>query len=247
MCLVSIGVVGVSSFLGFFGLVLVGELSSSEFSILVQILLVVFIIFMLVFIFFGVVFLFFFLFKEEEGLRVQVWDLEEKLEILRLKWVEDKVKLKELEKYKIQLEQVQEWKSKMQEQQVDLQWCFKEVRKEVKEVLEVKECYMEEMVDIVDVIEMVILDKEMVEEWVEFLQQEVEVLKEWVDEFIIDLEIFKVEIEEKGLDGVVFSYQFKQFEEQNVCLKDVLVRMWDFFFLEKQEYVKFQKFMEKKN
>lgn len=56
-------------------------------------------------------------------------DLEEKLETLRLKRAEDKAKLKELEKHKIQLEQVQEWKSKMQEQQADLQRRLKEARK----------------------------------------------------------------------------------------------------------------------
>lgn len=67
--------------------------------------------------------------QEEEGLRAQVRDLEEKLETLRLKRAEDKAKLKELEKHKIQLEQVQEWKSKMQEQQADLQRRLKEARK----------------------------------------------------------------------------------------------------------------------
>lgn len=67
--------------------------------------------------------------QEEEGLRAQVRDLEEKLETLRLKRSEDKAKLKELEKHKIQLEQVQEWKSKMQEQQADLQRRLKEARK----------------------------------------------------------------------------------------------------------------------
>lgn len=67
--------------------------------------------------------------QEEENLRSQVRDLEEKLETLKIKRNEDKAKLKELEKYKIQLEQVQEWKSKMQEQQADLQKRLKEARK----------------------------------------------------------------------------------------------------------------------
>ncbi|RLV76482.1 hypothetical protein DV515_00016930 [Chloebia gouldiae] len=44
--------------------------------------------------------------QEEENLRAQVRDLEEKLETLKIKRNEDKAKLKELEKYKIQLEQV---------------------------------------------------------------------------------------------------------------------------------------------
>lgn len=67
--------------------------------------------------------------QEEENLRSQVRDLEEKLETLKIKRNEDKAKLKELEKYKIQLEQVQEWKSKMQEQQADLQKRLKEAKK----------------------------------------------------------------------------------------------------------------------
>lgn len=51
------------------------------------------------------------------------------METLKIKRNEDKAKLKELEKYKIQLEQVQEWKSKMQEQQADLQKRLKEAKK----------------------------------------------------------------------------------------------------------------------
>lgn len=62
-------------------------------------------------------------------LRVQVKDLEEKLETLKVKRGEDKAKLKELEKHKIQLEQLQEWRSKMQEQQADLQKLLKEAKR----------------------------------------------------------------------------------------------------------------------
>lgn len=174
-------------------------------------------------------------------------DLEEKLETLRLKRAEDKAKLKELEKHKIQLEQVQEWKSKMQEQQADLQRRLKEARKEAKEALEAKERYMEEMADTADAIEMATLDKEMAEERAESLQQEVEALKERVDELTTDLEILKAEIEEKGSDGAASSYQLKQLEEQNARLKDALVRMRDLSSSEKQEHVKLQKLMEKKN
>lgn len=67
--------------------------------------------------------------QEEESLRAQVKDLEEKLETLKMKRMEDKIKLKELEKHKIQLEQLQEWKCKMQEQQNELQKQLKEARK----------------------------------------------------------------------------------------------------------------------
>ncbi|XP_076002825.1 dynactin subunit 1 isoform X1 [Genypterus blacodes] len=185
--------------------------------------------------------------KEEEALRAQVKDLEEKLETLKMKRTEDKAKLKELEKHKIQLEQLQEWKNKMQEQQNELQKQLKEAKREAKEALEAKEHYMEEMSDTADAIEMATLDKEMAEERAESLQQEVDSLKEKVDELTMDLEILKHEIEEKGSDGAASSYHVKQLEEQNGRLKEALVRMRDLSASEKQEHLKLQKQMEKKN
>ncbi|XP_075905626.1 dynactin subunit 1 isoform X3 [Nelusetta ayraudi] len=185
--------------------------------------------------------------KEEEMLRGQVKDLEEKLETLKVKRSEDKAKLKELEKHKIQLEQLQEWRSKMQEQQADLQKHLKEAKREAREALEAKERYVEEMSDTADAIEMATLDKEMAEERAESLQLEVDSLKEKVDELTVDLEILKHEIEEKGSDGAASSYHVKQLEEQNGRLKEALVRMRDLSSSEKQEHVKLQKQMEKKN
>lgn len=184
--------------------------------------------------------------KEEEGLRAQVKDLEEKLETLRMKRNEDRAKLKELEKCRIQLEQLHEWKHKMQEQQADLQRQLKEARKEARESLEARDHYMEEMADTADAIEMATLDKEMAEERAESLQQEADVLRERLDEITIDLEILKHEIEEKGTDGAASSYQLKQLEEQNARLKEALVRMRDLSASEKQEHSKLQKLMERK-
>uniref|UniRef100_A0A3Q4GJW1 Dynactin subunit 1 n=1 Tax=Neolamprologus brichardi TaxID=32507 RepID=A0A3Q4GJW1_NEOBR len=185
--------------------------------------------------------------KEEESLRAQVKDLEEKLETLKMKRTEDKAKLKELEKHKIQLEQLQEWKTKMQEQQAELQKQLKEAKKEAREAQEAKERYMEEMSDTADAIEMATLDKEMAEERAESLQVEVDSLKEKVEELSMDLEILRHEISEKGSDGAASSYQVKQLEEQNSRLKEALVRMRDLSASEKQEHVKLQKQTEKKN
>ncbi|XP_063039650.1 dynactin subunit 1 [Engraulis encrasicolus] len=185
--------------------------------------------------------------KEEEALRGQVKDLEEKLETLRVKRQEDKAKLKELEKHKIQLEQLHEWKSKMQEQQNELQKQLKEAKKEAKEALEAKERYMEEMSDTADAIEMATLDKEMAEERAESLQLEVDSLKERVEELSMDLEILKHEIEEKGSDGAASSYHVRQLEEQNARLKEALVRMRDLSASEKQEHIKLQRQTEKLN
>ncbi|KAK5848551.1 hypothetical protein PBY51_006154 [Eleginops maclovinus] len=185
--------------------------------------------------------------QEEESMRAQVKDLEEKLETLKMKRTEDKAKLKELEKHKIQLEQLQEWKNKMQEQQADLQKQLKEAKKDAREAQEAKDHYMEEMSDTADAIEMATLDKEMAEERSESLQVEVDTLKEKVEELSMDLEILRHEISEKGSDGAASSYHVKQLEEQNSRLKEALVRMRDLSTSEKQEHVKLQKHMEKKN
>lgn len=185
--------------------------------------------------------------QEEEVLRAQVKDLEEKLETLKMKRTEDKTKLKELEKHKIQLEQLQEWKTKMQEQQAELQKQLKEAKREAREAQEAKDRYMEEMSDTADAIEMATLDKEMAEERAESLQVEVDSLKEKVEELSMDLEILRHEISERGSDGAASSYQVKQLEEQNARLKEALVRMRDLSASEKQEHVKLQRQMEKKN
>ncbi|KAK1894532.1 Dynactin subunit 1, partial [Dissostichus eleginoides] len=126
-----------------------------------------------------------------------------------------------------ELEQLQEWKTKMQEQQAELQKHLKEAKREAKEAQEAKEHYMEEMSDTADAIEMATLDKEMAEERAESLQLEVDSMKEKVEELTMDLEILKHEIEEKGSDGAASSYHVRQLEEQNGRLKEALVRMRD--------------------
>ena len=59
--------------------------------------------------------------QEVDNLKADVNDLQEKLETLKVKRAEDKVKLKEFEKAKIQMQQLNEYKAKMKEAQTDLQ------------------------------------------------------------------------------------------------------------------------------
>nr|XP_033934391.1 dynactin subunit 1-like [Pseudochaenichthys georgianus] len=179
----------------------------------------------------------------------RVKGLEEKLETLKMKRTEDKAKLKELQKHEIQLEQLQEWKNKMQEQQAGPQKQLKEAKKVHRTIKHRKDHYMEEVSDTADAIEMATLDKEMAEERSESLQVEVDTLKEKVEE--LSMEILRHETSEKGLDslsgGAAWSYRVKQLEEQNSRLKEALVRMRDLSTSEKQEHLKLQKQMEKKN
>ncbi|XP_046576872.1 dynactin subunit 1-like isoform X2 [Haliotis rubra] len=183
--------------------------------------------------------------QEIEGLQAEVKDLNEKLETLRFKRTEDKGKLKEYEKAKIQLQQLQEYKIKMQETSADLQRQLQASKKEVRDIQEAFERYKDEMADVSETIEIATLDKEMAEEKAETLQVEIDSMKEKVEELTLDLELLRGEISEKGTDGVAASYELKQLEQQNERLKEALVKMRDLSNQEKHDSQKLAKQNEK--
>ncbi|KAK2163666.1 hypothetical protein LSH36_75g02038 [Paralvinella palmiformis] len=133
--------------------------------------------------------------QEMANMKDEVRDLEEKLETLRVKRAEDKSRMKELEKLKIQLQQLQEYKSKMQEVQADLQRQLQASKKETKDLMDEFDRYREEMSDLAETVEMATLDKEMAEEKADCLQQEVDSLKEKLEEVTLDLQILKEDME----------------------------------------------------
>ncbi|XP_071169051.1 dynactin subunit 1-like isoform X2 [Mytilus edulis] len=173
--------------------------------------------------------------QEMEGLKAEIKDLNEKLETLKIKRGDDKTKLKEFEKVKIQLQQLQEYKVKAQELHKETQQHLQAAKKEAKDVQESFDAYKDEMSDLSETVEIATLDKEMAEEKSEGLQQEVENLKEKVEELTVDLEILRSEISEKGTDGVASDYQVKQLEQQNERLRDALVKMRDLSNQEKND------------
>ncbi|XP_071478816.1 dynactin subunit 1-like [Diadema antillarum] len=183
--------------------------------------------------------------EEIEGMRLEIKDLQEKLETLKVKRLEDRAKLKEGEKMRIQLQQLQEFKTKMMEAKVDLERQLQEAKKEAREAVEEKERYQEEMAGVAETIEMATLDKEMAEEKSDSLQQEVDTLKERVEELTLDLELLRSEIEEGGTEGASANYQLKQLEQQNGRLKEALVKLRDLSNTEKQEHQKAEKDKEK--
>ncbi|XP_059148678.1 dynactin subunit 1-like isoform X2 [Physella acuta] len=183
--------------------------------------------------------------QEIEGLRLEVKDLNEKLETLKMKRAEDKLKLKEFEKTKIQLQQLQEYKSKMQETHVELQRQLQSSKKELSELQQEYETYKEEMADVTETVEMATLDKEMAEEKAESLQAELDSMKEKVEELTLDLELIRNEISEKGTDGVAATFEMKQMEQQNERMKDALVKLRDMLNSEKQDKQRSEKLVEK--
>lgn len=183
--------------------------------------------------------------QEIENLKSEIKDINEKLQTIMVKRSEDKVKLKEFEKTKIQLQQLLEFKSKITESQNELQRQLILAKKEAKEAIEAKEQHAEEMADLAEAAEIATLDKEMAEEKCETLQAEIDQMKEKIEELTLDLEIIKNEISEKGAEGASTHYEVKQLEQQNERLKEALMKLRDLSAHEKQEQQRMQKEMDR--
>lgn len=191
------------------------------------------------------------LLTENENLKSQVTDLNEKVEILRTKRMQDKEKMKEYEKTKIQLDQLLEFKSKVMESQSSLQRELQRARQETRDAQQAKGNYEEEMADLAETVEMATLDKEMAEEKAETLQIELDQLKDKLEEKTLDLEILRTEMSERMGGNITTgttttSYEFKQLEQQNIRLRDTLVKMRDLSAHEKHEFQKLQKDLDQK-
>ncbi|XP_044259661.1 dynactin subunit 1 isoform X3 [Tribolium madens] len=190
--------------------------------------------------------------QEIENRNQQIRDLSEKLETLKIKRQEDKEKLKELDKLKIQLEQLVEFKTKIMEVQASLQREVQRAKHEAKDAIEAKEAHAEEVADLAEAVEMATLDKEMAEEKAETLQLELEVCKEKLEEVTLDLKILKTEMQERagGTSGsgeeVVSTYEMKQLQQQNARLRETLVRLRDLSAHDKHEYQKLLKDIDQK-
>ncbi|XP_018575471.1 dynactin subunit 1 isoform X5 [Anoplophora glabripennis] len=191
--------------------------------------------------------------QELENRSQQIRDLGEKLETLKVKRQEDKEKLKDYDKLRIQLEQLIEFKSKIMEAQASLQRELQRAKQDAKEAVEAREAHAEEVADLAEAVEMATLDKEMAEEKAETLQLELEVCRERLEEVTLDLEILKAEMQEKA-GGAVLSndegqfsaYEIKQLQQQNARLRETLVRLRDLSAHEKHEYQKLLKDIDQK-
>ncbi|XP_069184912.1 dynactin subunit 1 isoform X4 [Procambarus clarkii] len=186
--------------------------------------------------------------QEMENLRGEIRDLNEKLETLRVKRAQDKEKLKEGEKIKLQYEQLVEFKSRIMESQNQLQRELQKAKIEAREAIEAKDRHTEDTQELTETVEMLTLDKEMAEEKAETLQLELDQAREKVEELTLDLEILQAEMSGSTVSGDsgVSSLQVKQLEQQNTRLRDTLVKMRDLSAHDKHELQKLQKDMETK-
>jgi len=170
-----------------------------------------------------------------------VVDLEEKLGTLKQKRAEDKSKLKEVEKLKMQNQQLTEYKTRWQETQKELLQQLRASQKEAREAREQLAKHAEDTVDLQEAVEMATLDKEMAEEKYESLQAENESLKDKLEEVSLELEIVRNEISEGGIEGVAANAEVKKYEQQNTRLKEAIVKMKEISITDKAELSKLQK------
>ncbi|XP_076067204.1 dynactin subunit 1-like isoform X5 [Oratosquilla oratoria] len=188
--------------------------------------------------------------QEIENLKGEIRDLNEKLETLRVKRAQDKDKLKEGEKLRLQVEQLVEFKSRIMESQAQLQREMQKAKQDAREAIDAKEQHIEETQELTENVEMLTLDKEMAEEKAETLQLELEQAREKIEELTLDLEIMKTEMSGTGLTPVEGggdgqnSLKVKQLEQQNERLRETLVKMRDMSAHDKHEVQKMQKELE---
>lgn len=198
--------------------------------------------------------------QENEELRNQVKELNDKLEIQKSRRNDDKERLREFDKMKTQYEQLLEFKSRIMDAQSQLQRELQRSKQETKDAIDARDRHAEEMSELSENVELITLDKEMAEEKADTLQLELEAAKERVEELTLDLDLIKAEMQnrigdvsvnnesntkESSAVGIT-SYEFKQLEQQNARLRETLVRLRDLSAHDKHEIQKVAKELETK-
>ncbi|XP_060839401.1 dynactin subunit 1 isoform X2 [Rhopalosiphum padi] len=180
---------------------------------------------------------------EIQNLKDQVQDLTEKLDVVKTRLKE---KSHDIDMMKLQLDQASEFKIKIMESHSGLKKELEKVKMEKQDALEGKDEYNE----MAETLEMATLDKEMAEVKAETLQLELDQAKERIEELTVDLELLKAELEkgnesEEGGDGAN-SFKVKQLEQQNLRLRDTLVKLRDLSAHEKHQTQNLQREIEEK-
>ncbi|CAG0887486.1 unnamed protein product [Cyprideis torosa] len=187
--------------------------------------------------------------EENENLKREIKDLTERVEMLTAKRTTDREKLKELEKLRLQNDQLLEFKARILESQAALQRDLTKAKEEAKEAIEAKERISNEATEHAEMLELVTLDKEVASEKLEAVTEELEQAKERIEELTLDLEMVKEELGgaaemETGTDGARKGLVSRHLEEQNERLKETLVRVRDLAAQDKYELQKVHKEVE---
>ncbi|CAF0933073.1 unnamed protein product [Rotaria sordida] len=161
------------------------------------------------------------------SLKNKINDQEEQIQTLIKKRRDDLEKLKEFERTKLQLDQLQTYKRETQERIKELNNKFQQQEHELKETRDKFTAYRDEMADTEVRIESLTLDLEMAEEKLETLTLENTTLKEKFEEVQLELDVIKGEIQLNGPNQVANGIQQKIDDERTIKMEQALIKLRD--------------------
>lgn len=160
----------------------------------------------------------------------EIEDLKAKLRVLERKRMEDRDKLKLLDKVQTERDKYEGIIQKLQQKYAPQQQEVTELRKALRDAEERFNSIEAMQAEHETTLELATLDREMAEETAEVLKVEVEALKEKTEELELELEILREENSEytKGMSPEeTTSTNWIQLERTNERLRDALIRLRD--------------------
>ncbi|KAM0347928.1 hypothetical protein ACHAPU_004427 [Fusarium lateritium] len=160
----------------------------------------------------------------------EIEDLKAKLKVLERKRVEDRDKLKQLEKVQGERDKFENVIQMLQQKYQPQQQENAELKKLLKEGIARIESMEEEQAEQESVLELATLDREMAEETAEVMKAELDALKQKAEEMELEVEILREENEEYS-NGMTpedrASTNWLQMERTNERLREALIRLRD--------------------
>jgi len=160
----------------------------------------------------------------------EVEDLKTKLRVVEKKRMEDREKLKALEKVQIERDKfegiIQKLQTKYQPQQQEIADLKKRIKEEEARVQAIESIQVEHDI----VVENATLDREMAEETAEVLRTELDALRQRHEEISLEIEILREENQELGKEmspEEKTSQGWLQMERSNERLREALMRLRD--------------------
>ena len=160
----------------------------------------------------------------------EIEDLKTKLKILERKRIEDRDKLKQLDKVQSERDKYENIITKLQQKYQPQQEELNELRKQLKEAESRFESVEVMQADHETTLELATLDREMAEETAEVLKEEVDALRQKAEELQLELDILREENTEisKGMSPEErASTGWLQMERTNERLREALIRLRD--------------------
>lgn len=160
----------------------------------------------------------------------EIEDLKTKLKVLERKRVEDRDKLKQLDKVQEERDKYEGIIQKLQQKYQPQQQELIDLRKQIKEAEERFESVETMQAEHDTALELATLDREMAEETAEVLREEVEALKQKSEELELEVEVLREENSEfsKGMSSEERSSTgWLQMERTNERLREALLRLRD--------------------